>query len=301
MFDFRLKVFYTTANYLSVSKAAEKLYISQPAATKHIQALEQYFQTKLFVRNGNKIKLTTQGKTLYKYTEQVIQVYKKLQFEMDQFSRQKSGTLRVGSSTTLTQYVLPQIIHSFQKEYPEIKLEIIDGNSQKIEESLLKNEIDLGIVEGHTKKKEFKYTPFLKDELVLVTTSKNIKAVKGEITLEELKNIPLVIREFGSGTLQVLQHYLKDIGMNLKTLNIQLTLGNTEAIKNYLKITNIFAFLSINSILRELTNKEFTIIEYPGPSIKRDFYFISTQGQEETPFYLFKNFVTQNASKLNQL
>ena len=297
MFDFRLKVFYTAARQASFSKAAEELFISQPAISKHIRALEQQFQTKLFVRQGNKVALTAEGKVLYKYATEIFALYKKLQFEMDQMRERNSGQIRLGASTTLTQYVLPPILHQFRKTYPDIKLEVLNENTQLIETALLQKEIDLGIIEGRSKKRELKYTPFLRDELVLVTKKGHPLAKKGEISIDELTKIPLVIREFGSGTLQVIRHYLKEMNLRMNDLNVQLVLGSTEGIKNYLKATDSFAFLSINSILEELNRDVFCVVDYPGPSMNRDFYFITPHGEEEQNATLFKNFVIDQLKK----
>ena len=261
------------------------------------KALEQHFQTKLFVRQGNKVGLTPEGKVLYKYTTDIFSLYKKMQFDMDQLVEQNRGHIRLGASTTLTQYVLPPILHRFRESYPDIKLEVLNENTQMIETALLQKEIDLGIIEGRSKKRELKYTAFLRDELVLVTKKDHPLAQKGEITIDELKEIPLVIREFGSGTLQVIKHYLKEMNVRISELNVQLILGSTEGIKNYLKSTNSFAFLSINSIMEELSNGTFSIVDYPGPSMNRDFYFISPHGEEEQTATLFKNFVMEHLKK----
>ncbi len=291
MFDFRLKVFYTAAKQQSFSRAAEELFISQPAVSKHISALESYFNVNLFLRHGSKISLTADGQVLFQYAKEIFSLYRKLQFSMDKRAKRKSGHLRLGSSTTLTQYVLPKFLYQFHEEYPEITLEVINGNSHRIEIALLNKEIDLGIIEGRTQKRDFKYTPFLKDELVLVTRSDHTIAQKGTISVEELKDVPMVIREFGSGTLQVLHHYLKNLGLSLKDLNIELILGNTEGIKTYLRNTRCFAFLSLNSVLEELQREEFTVIELPGPSLSRFFYFINPQGDNDPLAEMFMQFV----------
>ena len=294
MFDFRLRVFHSAARHASFSKAAEELFITQPAVSKHIQSLEHYFKSKLFLRQGNKVSLTPEGQTLYKYAGEIFTLYKKMQYDMDRLGNRNTGHIRLGASTTLTQYVLPGLLNKFHHQYPEISLEILNENTDRVEEALLHKEIDLGIIEGRTKKREIKYTPFLKDELVLVARNGHPLAKKGSITLEELKEIPLVIRELGSGTLQVIRHYLKEINVRISDLNVQLVLGSTEGIKNYLKNTENFAFLSINSITEELKNGTFTIIDYPGAKMSRNFYFTSLHGEEEKTALLFENFVIEN-------
>jgi len=291
MFDFRLKVFHATARHLSFSKAAEELFISQPAVSKHVQALEQQYQTKLFFRQGGRISLTPHGEVLLKHAEDIFTLYRKLQYDMNQLINKNGGILRLGASTTLTQYILPKVLAQFHQQYPDIKLNLINGNTQQIETAFIQKEIDLGIIEGRSKNTELKYQSFLKDEIVLVTQSKHPLAQKGEVSLAELRTIPLAIREFGSGTLQVIKYYLKSPSMNLSDLNIQIQLGSTEGIKTYLKNTSCFAFLSLNSILEELNQGIFSVIEFPGPAMSRDFYFISSHGNDEPLANLFTDFV----------
>ncbi len=294
MFDFRLKVFYTAAKQLSFSRAAEELFISQPAVSKHIRALENYFKVKLFVRQGSKISLTPEGQVLFGYAEEIFALYRKLQFEMDKPAQKNSGTLHLGASTTIAQYVLPGVLAGFHEQYPDVQVHLINGNTWQIESALMQKEIELGIIEGYAKKTEFKYTPFMEDEVVLVTRKKPSLSPDGEIDKETLQKIPLAIREFGSGTLQVIQHYLKTQHLSIGDLNVEMQLGSTEGIKNYLKKTDCFAFLSINSVLQELHRGELTVIELPGSSISRFFRFITPHGNEEPLAEMFMQFVIHN-------
>jgi len=302
MFDFRLKVFYTAARQMSFSRAAEELFISQPAVSKHIRALEDDFKVKLFVRHGSKISLTADGKVLYSFAEEIFVLYRKLQFEMNKRANTNNGYLRLGASTTIAQYVLPGILAGFHKQFPDVQVNLINGNTQQIELALLQKEIELGVFEGHAKKSELKYTSLMKDEIVLVARKGHPQAKAGEIDLEMLKKIPLAIREFGSGTLQVIQHYLKLQHLSLADLNIEMQLGSTEGIKSYLKKTRCFAFLSLNSVLEELQRGDLTVIELPGPPIHRLFYFITPHGSEDQLADMFMNFVAKQISpfRLNQ-
>jgi DNA-binding transcriptional LysR family regulator len=110
MFDFRLQVFYTVANRLSFTKAAEELYITQPAVTKHMLELESHFKLLLFERNENKISLTAAGKTLFQHTETLLKMYRNTEFDMNDLAKKHSRKLRVGASTTVAQYVIPPIL-----------------------------------------------------------------------------------------------------------------------------------------------------------------------------------------------
>ena len=292
MFDFRLQVFNTVAKRLNFTKAAEELFITQPAVTKHIQEIENYFKLKLFERNGTKIKLTPAGETLLHHTDQLFAVYSNLEFELNTFTQQQKGKLRIGASTTVAQYVLPPVLAAFHKKFKDIKITLTTNNTEKIEEALQNKNIDLGIIEGQSKNNLFKYTEFVKDELVLVANINHPLAKKDMIKPEELLKIPLLLREPGSGTLEVIAHALKPLGIKISQLQNEMQLGSTESMKLYLLNSDAMAFLSIHSILKELQHKECCIIDVKGLNIERHFYFIQQHGQSEALPDLFMKFAS---------
>lgn len=292
MFDFRLQVFHTVARRLSFTKAAEELYITQPAVTKHIREIETHFKLQLFERKGNKIKLTPAGETLLAHTEELFTVYRNLEFDMNSFTQRHSGKLRIGASTTVAQYVLPPVLAAFHQKFTDIKVSLTTNNTEQIEQALQNKSIDLGIIEGQSKNALFRYTEFIKDEIVLVANANHPLAKKQLIKPEELLKIPLLLREPGSGTLEVLAHALKPLGIKISQLQKEMQLGSTESMKLYLLNSNAMAFLSVHSILKELQNKACTIIDVKGLSIQRNFNFIQLHGQPETLPDLFMKFAS---------
>ena len=292
MFDFRLKVFYTAARRLNFTRAAAELYITQPAVTKHIHELEHYFNVKLFHRKGAALELTTAGETLLHHTEQLFALYGNLEFEMNTHTLEHKGRLRIGASTTIAQYVLPAVLASFHKKFPDVQITLTTNNTEQIERSLKGNDIDLGMIEGRSKNTSIKYSAFIKDEIVLVSANKNSFVKKESIQLKELKNIPLLLREPGSGTLEVVAHSLKGVGIPLQDFKIEMQLASTESMKSYLLHSNCMAFVSIYSVLNELQKNEFRIIDVKGLSIERYFYFIQQHGQTESMPELFIKFAS---------
>jgi DNA-binding transcriptional LysR family regulator len=290
MFDFRLRVFHTVARRLNFTKAAEELFITQPAVTKHIHEIESHYKVKLFERNGAKIKLTPAGETLLQHTEQLFTVYRNMEFELNLLAQRHNGTLNIGASTTVAQYVLPPVLAAFHSKFKDIKVTLTTNNTEQIEQALQNNHIALGIIEGMQKNSLLKYTEFVKDELVLVARAGHPMAKKGYISPEELINIPLLLREPGSGTLEVIAHALKPLGIKINQLQTEMQLASTESMKLYLMIADCMAFLSIHSVLKELRNKECCIIEVEGLAIERFFYFIQMHGQAEGLPELFMKF-----------
>ena len=285
--DFRLKVFYTVALRLNFTKAATELYISQPAVSKHIQELEETYKTKLFERNGSKIALTPAGEILVKHTKNIFEIYREIDFDMSSFISERQGLLRLGSSTTISQYIISPVLARFHQKQQEIKVNLLNGNTEQIENALINKEIEIGIVEGQSKNQSIKYLPFLKDELVLVCNSKNPFITENEISLDELKKMKFITRERGSGTLEVIEYALKQVGLKISDLQIEMQLGSTESIKSYLLNSDCFAFMSIHAVDKELKNNELMVIDVEQLSIERYFYIITLQGKSDPLSELF--------------
>ncbi len=290
--NFRLKIFKKVAERLSFTKAAKELFITQPAVTKHIKILEEEFNIKLFIRKGNKIELTEAGNILLKYANNIENTYNQLNFELNILTQKQKGKIKIGASTTITQYVLPKLMANFKSKFKDLSVSVINGNTEQIEKALNNNEINLGIIEGRSKRSEFSYTEFLKDEIVLVAKSSNKISKKPELSLSELQKLPIVIREEGSGTLEVISYYLKQKNINLTDLFIEMQFGSTEGIKNYILNSDRFAFLSIQSVINELKRNELSIIDIADFEIKRNFNFIVPIGQQNKISDLFIKFTS---------
>jgi DNA-binding transcriptional LysR family regulator len=285
--DYRLKVFLTVATRLSFTKAAAELFITQPAVSKHIQELEEEYKVKLFDRTGSKTSLTKAGNQLVKQSKSIFEIYREIDFEMSALINEQRGLLRLGASTTISQYIIPPLLALFHQEMQDIKVTLLNGNTEQIENALLNKEIETGIVEGKSKNKAIKYTPFLKDELVLVCNSSNALAEKEDLTKEDLVHLRFLMREQGSGTLEVIEYALKPMKIKISDLIVEMQLGSTESIKSYLMNSNCVAFISIHAIEKELKNKELVILDVDSLIIERSFYIISLQGKTDTLSDLF--------------
>ncbi len=294
MIDTRLRVFRSVATQLSFTKAANELFISQPAISKHIQELEKEYGVRLFDRIGSRIQLTRAGQLLLDHACKIIDAYQSLNFDMKKLTEKSEGELRLGASTTISQYILPEIIVRFRKRYPDIRLTLLSGNSHEIEDALTNGRIDLGMVEGSKRHQQFKYTPFLDDELVAMVNSANPLAQKDEIDIAELKKTPIVLRELGSGTLDVIQDALKAHGVNLSDLNIEMNLGTTEGIKHFVEHSDCMGIISIRAIYKEVYVKTFKVIDIDGCRITRKLCFVEKRGEAVGLSKTFKRFITDS-------
>lgn len=292
--DFRIRVFYEVAQQLSFTKAASRLNITQPAVTKHIREMEQQLNMRLFNRHGNHITLTTAGQIVLRYATKIMNAYRGMEVELSQVMEIEGGMLRIGASTTVAQTILPRLLALFRKAYPDVEFSFIQGNSDFITQQIIAEAVDIAIVEGPAIHSQVTYSPFAKDELVLVTNADNKLAKKESISINELYPIPLIMREAGSGTLDVVNRAMLNAGIDLTRLNIDIMLESTIAIKQYLMYSESAAFLSIQSIVDELKYRQLSIIDIDGLEIYRDFQFIELNGNRLKLAQLFKRFCLSN-------
>lgn len=279
MDDFRLRVFITAARTLSFTKTAEQLFISQPAVSKHIGELESLYKVQLFVRRGSRLELTDAGRVLLESAERVADDYRRLQYEMSLCTDSVEGELRLGASSTVAQYLLPAILAKFTARFPEVRVSLISGNSDQIECALENRDIDLGLVERLGHRQGLHYAPFKADELVLVARVGGKYARTESVTPAGLCEIPLVLRETGSGTLEVIASGLAEAGIRLSMLRVAIRLGTTEGIKTFVRNSDAMAIVSVISVVDELRSGTLRIVDIEQISFCRDFSWVHTPSE----------------------
>lgn len=298
MDDFRLKVFVSVAKHLSFTKAAQELFVSQPSITKHIRELETRYELELFERQGSSIKLTQHGEALLAHCERILEAYSNMTYHMNQLRNEYAGELRLGASTTIAQYVLPVLLAKFTKQHPNLKLSLHNDNSQGIERALQNRTIDLGLVEGQSKMPQLRYVPFVDDELVVVTHHSSCWAKLDEVDTNQLRSMPLVLRELGSGTLEVIKTALATKKLKLTDMQVRIFLGSTESIKHFLEHSDCVGIVSIRSIDRELLQRQFKVIEVTDMEMKRTFAFALRQGHDGGLAEMFMQFAEKNKTEV---
>jgi DNA-binding transcriptional LysR family regulator len=282
MLDYSHEVFFEVATNLSFSKAADILYISQPAITKHIQSLEKHYKVSLFERKGNSVSLTSEGKILLEYVVKGRELQRQLGFDITKQKnlQQAKGSLTLGTSTTISLYVIPPVFSAFHRQYPNIELTLVNRNSENILKALLNHEIDLAITEGRNTITSVKYQFFLTDEVIPVCSAKSDLVKKKNITPDDLKSIPVALRERGSGTLSAVTEALQKCKLSIADLQHKIVLGGTEALKNFLLDDVCLGFLPLRSVARQLKNGELVRLHIAGLQIHRAFYFMQRRGSE---------------------
>lgn len=285
----KLLIFRTVAYHLSFTKAAEQLYLSQPAVSKSIRKLEEEYQTTFFLRKRNSIELTEEGKSFLIYVEKILTIYDEMDDHFLNLQETLPELIRFGASTTLASYIFPGIIAKFRTQYPRTSFQVESGNSEEIEDMILHQQLDFGVTEGRSTHRKLQYKQFIKDEIVLVTNIKNNSARNDTMNLKQLQEIPMVDREQGSGTREIINDYLTQKGVS--KLNTVATLGSTEAIKHYLYYSDSYALLSIHAVNEDLISHRLRIVDIKNVAIERWFYFVSRTGYHSKVMDLLVKFI----------
>ena len=281
MLSSRHLIFMEVARLLSFTKASQSLFISQSAISKHIKSLEYFYKAGLFERHGNHISLTITGQALYDKLLEASQLQEALHQELQQINEQflPPTKLAIGASTTISLYVLPPVLSAYLRQYPNLQINVLNRNSNNIQNALLAHEIDVGIVEGLAQVNTLTYTPFMTDDVLAVCSGKS--PLRGRtLSVADLPGIPLALRENGSGTLAVIEDELSKKGISLAALPILIRLGGTEALKNFVLADTCLAFLPKRAILKELAAGELAEVPILDLLLQRTFYFIQRKGTE---------------------
>ena len=206
------------------------MYLTQPAVTLQIKTLEEELGTKLFERSASGVRLTGAGTLLLPYAEQLHQLAEEARNKLAGLKGGVSGELVLGASTTIAQYVLPAVISEFVRSFPDIRLRVLSQNTEQICEGVAAGRFGLGLIEGPALRQDLKVERWFDDELVLVVASSHEWASLGVIDPARLYEVPLVMRERGSGSRHVVEHALQKAGLRLGSLHIAMELDSTEAI-----------------------------------------------------------------------
>lgn len=292
MLDHKYIVFYHLAKNPNTTKVAEELGLSQPAISKSIKELERELSVTLFLREKGRMQLTETGRYLLKEVSPLLQKEREIGFELDKRRDTFSGTLHIGASTTLAQYVLPELLSDFIRRNPGIRIHLSSGNTDQIEQQVLAGNLHLAFIEGTPTQPDIRYIPFISDEIVLIGAASS--TLPEQITPEQFRELNFVFREKGSGTYNIIRRQLSQAGIDPAQLHTRLTLGSTEGIKQFLRHnSDSYALMSIYSVRDELASGKLRIFEIEGLTIDRTFYAIHRQGEPDPYARQFLDFALQ--------
>ncbi len=228
----QLEAFVRVAETKSFSTAAKMLFLTQPTVSAHISSLERELNTCLLVRNTKGVALSEAGKELYAYAEQMLELEQKIRERFGLTGRQSGSVLRIAASTIPAQYLLPDIMARFRKEYPEEQLKLFETDSSGVVDMILSHKADVGFTGTVLEKGSCTYIPFYQDELVILTpAAEKYRARKDADIASWILEEPVILREEGSGTRKEALRLLAQTGIDITKLNVAAMMENQETIK----------------------------------------------------------------------
>ena len=229
----QLEAFVQVAEDGSFSKAAKGLFLTQPTVSAHISALEKELNIRLFIRNTKEVALSDDGKELYKYARQIVDIEKKIEARFGSQKGDDKHCITIAASTIPAQYLLPKVLLKFSERYPEEQLKLMETDSSQVVTQVVDHMVDIGFTGTVLEKKHCKYIPFYKDELAIITPNtekyQKLKEQVGDISW--MKEEHLILREEGSGTRKEAEKQLKAAGIDIGQLDIIASIENQETIK----------------------------------------------------------------------
>jgi DNA-binding transcriptional LysR family regulator len=252
MADRRLQVFRAVARHLSFTRAAETLFMTQPAVTFQIRQLEEHFGTRLFDRTHGGITLTTAGGVVLDYAERILALSNELDTRVKELGGQVAGPLFIGASTTIAEFLLPQILGEFKVRFPALMPRLFVANSEAVQSRIEDRTLDLGFIEGDSHFPTLVSDICCEDELKVVCAPDHPLAQEKTVTAGQLRQHAYITREMGSGTREVTDHYFEKAGVSPESLNVVMELGSPEALKGLVATGLGFAIISKATVVKEI-------------------------------------------------
>lgn len=273
MADRRLQVFYTVARHLSFTKAAEQLFMTQPAVTFQIKQLEEQFNARLFERSHGKIALTPAGKLVMDYAGRILGLSEEMEARVADLTGAMGGPVLLGASTTIAEFMLPRILGEFKVQYPQVQVRLTVGNSEMIVNRVADHSLDLGLIESPSHLPSVNTEVCCDDELVLICSPAHKFAKLASVEPQQLMGEAYVSRELGSGTREFADQYLRRCKVAPEDLNVVMELGSPEAIKGVVETGLGFSIMSRARVAKE--RKLGTLVAIPlEPRLMRTFSFV---------------------------
>lgn len=288
----QLRAFYAVAKTGAFSKGAEELFVTEPAVFIQVRSLERYLGFKLLDKFGRELRPTEVGRMLFHYAEKIFCLVDEANRAVKELHELRSGELRIGCAKALAQYLMPLVISSFRDFYPKIKILLSEGSSDELIKGVMAHQFELAMVARMPYPDPIGFVPFSKDRVIVVASPDSKLVGKGEISLEELNDQPIICRDAGSATrLAVFSAFEKE-GLKLSAI---VESGNTEFIKDMVKRDEACSFLSSICVRNEIRREELAAITIKGNELILDIDITHLKGKTLSPAAsTFLNFLLES-------
>lgn len=268
----QLEAFVEVAETGSFSRAAKTLFLTQPTISAHISSLEKELDIRLFVRNTKEVSLSPEGKKLYGYARQMLDLALRIEEEFCHNEEETRKCITIAASTVPAQYLLPDILAKFNEKYPDEQLRIIELDSAQVIEQVMECRVDIGFTGTVLEKKYCNYIPFYKDELVIITPNTDKYRILGATPtdISWIQHENMILREEGSGTRKEAEKQLRHLGIRVEKLNVIASIGNQETIKKSVSQGMGVSVLSRLAAKEEAEEGRLLMFPIPGAGEGRD-------------------------------
>ena len=284
-FSFRdLEVFCKVIELESFSKAAEAVSLVQASVSERIASLEKKIGTRLLDRLGRKVIPTAAGELLHKHATLLLEMKETAQSEIERFLGLKQGEISMGGSTIPGEYILPDLIGRFNKKYPHLSLKLTIADSSEIEDRVLAGQLEIGVIGSKSSSANLLCQKLWEDELVLAVPIRHPWARRKAVSLQELRKTPFILREEGSGTLKILEAYLRESGEDgTSVFDVSARFGSSTAVKEGIKSGLGLSILSARAIDTEVKAGLLKALRVKGLTMSRNFFLIRNKLRIASP------------------
>ncbi len=298
MADRRLQVFHAVAKHLSFTRAADALFMTQPAVTFQIKQLEEQYSTRLFERRHGSISLTPAGELVLSFAEKILALSDEMETRLGEMTGEMRGPLLVGASTTIAEFMLPRVLGEFNALYPQVRARLIVANSESIESRVAEHTLDVGLIEAPAKLGGVASQICCEDELLAICAPDYPLAGMKSVTPKALADYEFISREPGSGTREITDAYFRSHNIAPESLKMQMELGSPEALKGVVSTGLGFAIVSRAVVEKETQLGELLAIALK-PPLKRSLYLVYPEGRFQSR--LTSTFIEFAKGKLKEL
>jgi len=279
----RLEIFVKVAELGSFSRAAERLFLTQPTVSEHVRALEDELGVQLLDRLGRGATPTRAGTLLLGYAQRMLALSRETTQAMAQLQGRVSGELVVGGSTIPGEYVLPALIGAFRAKYPDVSVSLRIGGSGEVQAWVEEGRVELGVVGAPPTARALEGRQLMADELVVVVAAGHPWATRATVSLDDLKAEPMIVRERGSGSRETFERALEGVGLDLAAFRIVGEIASTQAIKQAVRAGVGVSIISRRAVVDECRAGLLACVKLRDITISRAFHLVTHRDRSRSP------------------
>lgn len=276
----QLRIFCTVVESGGFSRAAERLYISQPAVSAQVHDLEQFYGMRLIERSGRPLRLSEAGQVVFDYGRRLLALAEEMRTTLNDLEGLATGRLLVGASTTLGEYILPPILGEFKRRYPSIDIELEIANTSRIVELIVEHSLDIGLIgDEEAIPPQLRAEPYQRDDIVVIVPTGHRFLTLASIEAGQLEEEQFILREPGSATRKYAEKALAELGLKIR---VAMELGSNEAVKRAVAAGLGIGMLSRYAVDVDIAAGRLAVANVRGLDCHRNLCIVYRRGQRLT-------------------